>query len=318
MRTWAPPSILLVTAALVGCGQSENTGNDTDAVASRFEELVFVDKEGVQTSGNFSGFVSGPDWESTDWLTQEPDPAKQVQVSVAAVVEDFEKGTPVANATVDIWFDDVVDTSVDLSATSDNNGVLTVDVPACTKTAYRVTTDPVLDETRTTYKAHNIYPFHESGSVDGGLFMSVSTVTYQLIPTILGVTVDPDKAIIAGTAYDLTRDPATDSDVDAGKVEGAQIVVYDANGNIPDSLVVNYFTQNFPDRDQRWTSKDGLWVASNVPAGELRVEMWGHVDGELRLLGASTLLSEASSINIANLFAGYGDGVKYPEDCLAR
>ena len=91
--------------------------------------------------------------------------------------------------------------------------------------------------------------------------------------------------------------------------------MYDEDGNIPESLTVNYFVENFPARDQKWTSPDGLWVAANVPAGNLRAEMWGVVDGELRLLGATELFSEKDSINISNIFAGYGDGVKYPAAC---
>ena len=39
------------------------------------------------------------------------------------------------------------------------------------------------------------------------------------------------------------------------------------------------------------------------------------MSGTLTLLGASELDSEADSINIANIFTGYGDGVKYPYSC---
>ena len=180
--------------------------------------------------------------------------------------------------------------------------------------AYRVTTDFSLTPTKTTYKAHHIYPPEPDGTVDEALFVSVSDTTYQLIPTIVGVTIDPALAVIAGTAYDVVRDAAISSAIDTGKIEGAQVIVYDENGEIPDTLSVNYFTDEFPDRDQKWTSADGLWVAANVPAGNLRIEMWGQVNGELTLLGATSLFSEADSINISNVFAGYGDGVKYP--CL--
>jgi hypothetical protein len=96
-----------------------------------------------------------------------------------------------------------------------------------------------------------------------------------------------------------------------------QVIVYDANGNVPEEMQINYFTERFPDRFQEHTSADGLWVASNVPAGRLRVEAWGLVGGELTLVGATVLDSEADSINIANIFAGYADGVKYPDSCLA-
>ena len=74
-------------------------------------------------------------------------------------------------------------------------------------------------------------------------------------------------------------------------------------------------TESFPNRDQHFTSPDGLWVASNVPAGTLRVELWASVGGTPTLLGATVVESEAGSINIANIFSGYGDGTKYPSVC---
>ena len=93
---------------------------------------------------------------------------------------------------------------------------------------------------------------------------SVSRVTYQLIPSLLGVSVDEDKGVIAGTAFDCNGE----------EIEGAQVIVKDANGDIPDDLVVNYFRDSFPNRDQLWTSADGLWVAANVPEGELTIELY--------------------------------------------
>lgn len=295
---------------LVACGKDDGEKKDG---GDRFDEFIYVTQE---ATGDFTGLPAGDNTlAGTTWLTQNVDPTNIVDVVANGMVEDFQDEIPVAQATVDLWFDDVVDSSTDSQALSDNSGIISIDAIACQKMAYRVTTDVALTPTKTTYKAHHIYPPEPDGTVDEAEFVSVSDVTYQLIPTILGVTVDPDKAIIAGTAYDVMRDSATSTDIDAGKIEGAQVVVYDENGEIPDTLSVNYFTENFPDRNQEWTSGDGLWVAANVPPGNLTVEMWGMVGGELTLLGATELFSEADSINISNVFAGYADGVKYPYAC---
>lgn len=301
--------LLALTALLVGCDGDNPTGpGETDEQVDPFDS--------VTPTGVLDCFTPASDWGSTAWLSQQLDPGLVLPITVNALVEDFQNETAVKDATVDMWADDVVDGIPDATATSDSGGNLAIDGTSCQKSAYRVTTDPTFAETKTTYKAHNIFTAPATGStVDDATFVSVSSITYQLIPTILGVTVDPDKAIIAGTAYDCARDPATDKDIDTGKIEGVQVVVYDASGNVSDTAQVNYFTENFPDRDQLWTSADGLWVASNVPAGNLRVEMYGNLDGVRTLLGATELLSEADSINIGNIFAGYGDGVKYPYAC---
>jgi hypothetical protein len=232
-------------------------------------------------------------------------------------VQDFEEEEegPVPGATVALYTDDSVDTP-DTTATADVNGNVALSGPSCTPVTYRVTSEGGPVPTKTTFKAHQVYPFPSGPSIEGAVYTSVSDTTYQLIPAILGVDVQPDLAIVAGTAFDCTRDPSASPDDDTGKLEGVQVVVYDADGDIPDTLSVNYFIENFPDRDRNTTSADGLWVAANVPPGELTVELWGVVGGELVKLGATKLLSEADSINIANIFAGYGDGVKYPATCV--
>lgn len=301
--------LVLATGCSGDDGKDGNSDGDNPD-GDRFAEFINVT---VDATGSLDCFTPGEDWASTEWLVGSADPANQVEYPINGFVEDFEEETAVDGATVSLWLDNVVDATPDLTAVSDNNGDVTLSGPACSPISYRVTTEGGPTPTKTTYEVHQVFSPPTGASIDDATFVSVSEVTYQLIPGILGVSVDEDKAIIAGTAYDCTRDP--DDNGDGGQIEGAQVIVYDADGNIPDSLQVNYFTESFPDRDQPHTSADGLWVAANVPAGDLRVEMWGNVDGTLTLLGASELSSEADSINITNLFTGYGDGVKYPAAC---
>lgn len=299
-----------------GCsGGGDDGGSTPSAPEDVFASFINVDRD---ATGTFSCFTPTADAATAAWLPANVDTALQVTHPVAGLVEDFEEGTVVAGATVGLFTDDVVSGAPDVTATSDVNGALALDADACTPLTYKVTTVGGPVATKTTYKAHQIYGAPAGGTIDDASFVSVSDTTYQLIPGILGIEVQSDLAILAGTAYDCGRDPATDADDPSGKIEGAQVVVYDADGNIPDTLQVNYFIESFPARDQQYTSADGLWVASNVPPGDLTVEMWGKVGGELVLLGRSILSSEADSINISNLFAGYGDGVKYPSTCAAR
>lgn len=300
---------LILLAACSGDGGKDATDGTTPV--DPFDTFVNVTEE---VQGDFSCFTPVSDPGAAAWLTQQIDPALQATATLTGFVEDFEEGTAVPGATVALYTDDTVDTP-DVTASSDANGDLSLDGPTCQPVTYKVTTEGGPIATRTTYKAHQVYPAGAGGTVDGVSFLSVSDVTYQLIPGILGVDIVDGLAIIAGTAFDCTRDPSLPTDDDSGKLEGVQVVVYDADGNIPDTLQVNYFVESFPARDQKWTSADGLWVASNVPPGELRVEMWGVVGGELVLLGATELFSEADAINISNIFSGYGDGVKYPASC---
>ena len=312
--------LVMACMALAACGGGDGNGGNGNGETplSRFEEIINV-PEDVNVSGDFSCFTPATDATAVTWLLSAPGAAADTAgYTIDSWIEDFETEDEVYDADVSLWLDDSVDGSPDITGQADTNGLITLnDVPTCTAMTYKTGTDPILDRTKNTFKAHHFYspPPSAADPVDAGSFLSVSTTTYKLIPTILGVTVDDDKSVIAGTAYDCSRDAGLPSDNDAGKVQGAQVIIYDEDGNIPDSLTVNYMTDSFPDNEQPYTSPDGLFVASNVPPGNLTIEMWGRVDGELVLLGASKLFSEASSINIANVFGGYGDGVKYPDAC---
>jgi len=300
-------------------GDEGTTDGGSPVEEVTFESFVAPTREATVAGGaSFSCYTPGADHASTEWLVSEADPAQQVDYPLTGLVSDFEHEDEVVdNATVSLWFSDAVSGTPDATVISDVSGIVTSPaVPACETLTYKVTTDPVLAETKTTFKAHQVYT-PTGNEISGAGFTSVSSVTYQLIPSILGVSVDDDKAVIAGTAFDCSRDPSLPSEVDTGKIEGVHVIVYDQNGNIPQSLTVNYFVDDFPSRDQLHTSADGLWVAANVPPGNLRVEMWGLVGGGLRLLGATEVLSEAGSINIANIYTGYGDGVKIPAACAA-
>ena len=81
--------------------------------------------------------------------------------------------------------------------------------------------------------------------------------------------------------------------------------------------MVKYFVDSFPNRNQPTTSADGLWIAINIPTGDVTVEMWisDGDDGHL-LMGATKITVDEGSINMSNIQTGYGDGVRYPTSCL--
>ena len=137
---------------------------------------------------------------------------------------------------------------------------------------------------------------------------SVSKTTYAIIPGILGVSVDKDKSVIAGAAYDC----------DWTEVQGGQVkVVSVQDGSVPDGVAVHYFNDSFPSRDQPVISADGLWLAANVPAGEWEIQLWGLQNGVEVHIGSTILSTVSDSINIANIYSGYGTGVRLPSSCLA-
>lgn len=277
---------------VAGCAGSD----DDDVVETGEEEIVWID-----TLGDFSCYTAGDEWN-----TQSVDADKQVPITISVPLLDFEQETPVADAAVDVWFADAVSGPADYSATSDVNGDVTLEIDACSPFTYRTSTPPELDATKDTYEAHQIYIEDDTSDE----LNSVSTTTYAIIPSVLGITVDLSKGVISGRSYDCTGEDY---------VEGARVrVVEDASGTEPEGVIVRYFVDEFPDRDQPWTSEDGLWVAMNVPDGRYRVEMIRNEGGTETIMGATVLDTRSDSINISNIYAGLGMGVRYPDECLAE
>ena len=304
-------TLTLAALLLAGCGDKDEESTDdtgSSGTEDRFATFVYVTEA---ASGDFTGFESG----YTDaWLIQDVDPTKQVTASMTGMVEDFETGDEVEEATVEIFHNNDPTSTPDQSLTSDGDGAISGEWPLCAPVAYSTYTDPALGDTKVTFQVNEIYGYSEEKKGSGPSAVdvtlnSVSSSTYQVIPSLLGVSPDIDKGVVAGTVYDLNGDP----------VYGAQVIAVDSAGNIPESLVVKYFVDEFPNRDQEWTSEDGLFVMVNVPTGDWSLEAYvsdgagGHL-----LMGATNVNVIADSINISSVYIGYGDGISYPASCLTK
>ena len=300
--------MLVLMGALIACGDKDDgdgdgeTTDDTGEVVSgaAFEDYVYVTEAPV---GDFTGFESGF---QDAWLTQEVDPKKQITVSMTGTVEDFETGDEVDEARLRLWHNNDPSGTADQTTESNESGDVSGEWPVCTPVAYETSTDPVLDETKVTIQVNNVEGYSEDST--DVQFNSVSSATYKVIPSLLGVSPDPEKGIVAGTAYDIAGDAFF----------GAQIIVTNDDGVIPEGVVVKYFVEEFPNRQQEWTSEDGLFVIINVPVGTWNLEAYvSDGAGGHQLMGASQVSVIADSINISSIYTGYGDGIAYPESCLA-
>ena len=148
-------------ALLTACGGGGGGGNGTStgtttAEATGFDSFITVDDLGVAPTGDFTGLPTGDSWDTIDWWVDDLPPGPEV--AVTAVVEDFqEEDLTVPEATVSLWYDNVVDDSIDLQLTSSVSGVVEFVAPSCAPMAYKVNTDPLLNPTQITYKAHHFY-----------------------------------------------------------------------------------------------------------------------------------------------------------------
>jgi hypothetical protein len=294
--------LALIALFTLACGKDTDDTSATDDTAPQDPMDAFIDLT-EELVGDISCFEPG-----SDWLSQTVAKDKIATRTLEGMIEDFEDEIGVDDVDLEIWFDDTFDGDADANAVSNTVGDVVVELPTCTALSYRTSSPAEEERTVDTYEAHQIYGFVEEGELLDDNFNSVSSSTYVLIPSLLGVSMDDDKAVVAGTAYGCDGEP----------LQNAQVVVVDANGDIPESLVVNYFMESWPVREQPHTSEDGLWVAMNVPEGTWTVQLYGLVGGEEVLIGATQLETFGNSVNVSNIYTGYGDGVYFPASCLAE
>jgi hypothetical protein len=229
------------------------------------------------------------------------------QRSMAGQVLDFQEDGPVDEATVEFFFADAIFGAPDETITTDANGVFNVEMNTCEPFTSRITTDPLLDATKVTIESHDVLPNMGAINPVSHELNSVSSSTYALIPTLLGVSPDVEKGIVAGRTYDCG----------GNNIEGLQVVIDDGSGNIPEDVIGKYFIDDFPSRSQPYTSADGLWVLIDVPVGNWTVRGYVADGSGGHLLVAQTELEViADSINISSIYTGIEDGVKMPADCL--
>ena len=298
---------LILTSLVFTMACSTKSSDDDSGVAADDTDTSFVG------GGVFEDFINVTDAPTGDIscfagsLTTESAASGCIgQRSMAGQVMDFQDDIPVDEARVEFFWADAIFGAPDAVVTADANGVFNVEMNTCEPFTYRVTTDSILDATKTTIESHDVLPYNAVSPVSHEV-NSVSSTTYALIPTLLGVSPDVTKGIVAGRAYDC----------EGNNLEGLQVVIDDGNGSIPAGVVAKYFIDDFPNRNQQYTSPDGLWILMDVPVGNWIVK--GYVaDG----IGGHTLVAQtqlevlADSINISSIYTGIEDGVKMPAACL--
>ena len=301
-------SSLMLMLLAAGCDGGEETKDTDEGGTTDTSDTSGTEDRGfdhfVNTTSTYTGDIS-----CSGTTPATPDPSCQVDHALTGVVEDFQDGGGVPDATIKFWFGDDISTTADLSVTGDDDGNFTAEVPSCTPLGYGTSTP--YGDTVDTFEVHQVYDYEASHTLDETV-NSVSAGTAAIIPSIIGVTWDETSTgIIAGTAFDCNEDP----------IGHAQVFLHDGSGNAPATGEVFYFDDSdFPADNQSVPDanpNNGLWVAINVPVGTWVAEMWGWNGTEYENLGATELEIKVGSVNISNIYAGRTDGIYYPASCLS-
>jgi hypothetical protein len=225
-------------------------------------------------------------------LGAKTDPAAPTTpTTVAMTVKDFEKGTVLAGATVDVFtsLDKIKTNAPDFtSAPSDAQGQTMVTVPAgFYRVIFRTTADP--QKTIETIEFNRKYNDSER--------ISVSIITKQEIPALVSITPDDSLGVVAGSLRDCNEKELGGITFSATSTGGA----FDA------SMTTFYFVDvsgmTVPSRTQKFTSGDGAFAILNVPPGDVTVTANGLVTagGMLKKLGSAVIPVHPNSITIVQM-----------------
>jgi hypothetical protein len=204
-------------------------------------------------------------------------------------VKDFEKSTPVKDATVEVYLSLAhfnAGTPDGMSAPTGGDGATRLTVPPG---SYRVIF-------RTFGAPNTIETIEFNRAFDDGARVSVSQATKSEIPALLNLAPDDTKGVVAGSQRDC-----------AEKELGGITVAISSDAGAVDPKNIFYF-QDFgasrvPSLAQKWTSGDGAFAGLNVPPGNATVTASGLLTdgGSLTKLGTGVAPVRAGSITIVQL-----------------
>jgi hypothetical protein len=215
-----------------------------------------------------------------------------VDTPVMMTVEDFEKSTPVPNATVEVYTSlaKVNARTPDVTASpTDANGQTTVMMPKGTyRVIFRVTADP--------NKTIETLEFNRAWNDPSRV--SVSTATKGEIPGLVAVVPDDTKGVVAGDLRDC----------DGKRVGGVLLDLKASGGGFDAQSNTFYFVSvdkatTVPARAQKWTSGNGVFATLNVPPGDATLTVTGLLTkgGAQTKLGTGVAPVRANSVTVVQL-----------------
>lgn len=296
---------LLLTLA---CKDKEE-GDDTSATDDTAGETGDTSADVPTQEELFAKWVNVTDaavgdltcYDGATWNTETPDAACQMEAEVSeGKVVEFAFETTVPTATVNFYYADAVGGAADVSVTTDAYGVFTGSIQTCTPLTYEVTAG---EDFRPTYQFHEVYDYETPQTLD---LISVSQDTWVTLPSLFGVIIDEGAGVVAGSVEDCNGDV----------IENAQVLLRDADGNIPADMTIGFTFNGLPSRVYTATSSDGIWMAMNVPPGDYTVELYvSDGAGGQTIVGKAPVQAFAGSVSVVVMNAGIEDGIDLPGSC---
>jgi hypothetical protein len=273
----------LTSLSLVACGDDGGgtTPDASDEVDIGFNPPTVTLKANEEVADDQWMEVGDADLSCLN--TASDDVASTVAVTLTTKVTDFQSGNAVPGAMVEV-FKDQDYMNVEATATSDQNAMVSIDLPIGVKRfGYRMTSSSSLP----TFLLNQTLPAPDQAMQTVGNIQSVSNATAQTLPALIGQTRTVGTGVVAGALRDcqgreISGFIATISSTkgEASTVMGADTYYFDSSVGLP----VHH-------NRQAYASGDGLFMIIEIPSSAPTgyVQMWGFPTAADMQMGAAGL-----------------------------
>ena len=292
MKRLAYILILATSTITLACGDDGGTTEMPDAAAAA----------DAPAAGGNSGFITPTlpatayHFENNMWTEVGPadfdclgapseDMASTVDITVTGAVTDFQTANPVPEATVEVFAGVDIGNALAMT-TADAEGLYEITLPTGqTRVGFKIGAANALD----TYLVNQY--FEPGAAAQEEPQRSVSRLTADVLPALVGVTRTPGLGILAGAVRDCAENEvanviATVSSVQSmpEHLDGAQTFYFSAGTG--GSLPVGHDTAP-------QTKADGLFVVIELPANpDAYLQVWGFTSAQDPATDELTLLAE--------------------------
>ena len=140
---------------------------------------------------------------------------------------------------------------------------------------------------------------------DENEFNAFSQEEFSLIMEKIDEAIHPEYGSAIGLLSDCNDEP----------IKNAEVRIRDSDGNLYQERPVYYFSEHDIQKD-RASSEMGMWLIVNLPIGIWQLEMYGHIDNSVRLLGSAPVHILPNGIYFTNIISGSNLGYYYPPSCF--
>lgn len=207
--------------------------------------------------------------------------------TVNGVAQDFQSDRPLSGAIVAVLNNDSGEPT-GVCGKTDSAGKISIKVPKGKKVAFSTS---LLED-----GAKDTYQFNITFTTDSEeTFFSVSNITAQLIPGIIGEPLDPTKATVAGTVYNMFGKAITTTTTPSGAPISYKV-------RTKSGQKAYYFDDGIPNSDEtelNTKSGDSLFVAFGLLPGKQELEL--TYNGVVTAVTDNVMFAFPDSIAISNI-----------------